>query len=201
MSKTMGRKYAGRRSRVLRNCAIAVAAGMVFERPAKGLSINLSYDSSVTGLTYATSVENATLYAAQQLESLFSDNITINIEVIASTDPGFVGQSDASGSGGFSYSTVRSDLIASSKTSIDATAYASLPASPDPTGGSTFVLSTSQQKAFGLISPTAPGIDGVFTFSTTAATYSFDPNDRAVPGERDFIGLAEHEITEDMGAI
>ena len=136
----------------------------------------------------------------QQIENLFSDNITLNIDVVASTDPSFVGQSSASGAGGFSYSTVRSDLMASGKTSIDSTAYANLPASPDPTGGEQ--LCSFHGPAEGLRDssrPTRRASTGYFTFSTTAATYSFDPNNRAVPGERDFIGLAEHEITEDMG--
>jgi len=183
----------------LRNCALAAGLGVAFDAPAPGLTINLSYDSSVTSLTDANSVEDATSYAAQQIENLFSDNITININVVASSDPSFVGESSASSSGGFSYATVRSHLIASANSSFQTAAFATLPASPDPTGGGNFLLSTSQQKALGLIAANAPGIDGVFTFSTTAATYSFDPNNRAVAGERDFIGLAEHEITEDMG--
>jgi hypothetical protein len=198
MSKKVHRNRATRKLPLLRNCVILTGLGLGLDAPVHGITINLSYDSSVTTLSYAQAVENATLDAAQQLDSLFSDNITINIEVIASSDPSFVGQSDASGAGGFSYSTVRSDLLNSAQTSIDNAAYANLPAS-DPTGGSSFVLSTSQEKVFGLIPADAPGIDGTFTFSTTAANYSYDPNDRAVPGERDFIGLAEHEITEDMG--
>ena len=33
----------------------------------------------------------------------------------------------------------------------------------------------------------------------TDVIYTFDPNNRAVPGEIDFIGVAEHELTEVMG--
>src|SRR5262249_2888139 len=32
-----------------------------------------------------------------------------------------------------------------------------------------------------------------------SVSYSFDPNNRAVPGEYDFFGVASHEITEVMG--
>ncbi|HEX4053872.1 MAG TPA: NF038122 family metalloprotease [Tepidisphaeraceae bacterium] len=161
------------------------------------MTIDLSYDSSVTSLSYATSVETAAQYAADQLESLFSNNITINIEVAASPDSDFVGESSASSAGGFTYSQVRSDLIANEATPLEDIAYASLPAT-DPTDGGNFLLSTSQGKALGLLAANAPGVDGIFTFST-ASSYTFDPNNRAMPGDRDFIGLAEHEITEDMG--
>jgi len=178
---------------------VFTGCGLVFEAPARGLTIDLTYDPTVTTLSYAASVESATNYAAQQIENLFSDNITINIDVVASSDSSFVGQSSASSAGGFSYSNVRSELIARADDSTETTAYSNLPASPDPTGGGNFLLSTSQEKALGLIAANAPGIDGKFTFSTTAATYTFDPNNRAAPLDRDFIGLAEHEITEDMG--
>ena len=42
------------------------------------------------------------------------------------------------------------------------------------------------------------GLDGSVGFDKTA-TYTFDPNNRAVAGKVDFIGLAGHEITEVMG--
>ncbi|MFL5252066.1 MAG: NF038122 family metalloprotease, partial [Rhodopila sp.] len=61
-----------------------------------------------------------------------------------------------------------------------------------------FFISSSQEKAWGLLSPAAPGIDGTIGFSTSYA-FSFDPNARAQPGLYDFIALAEHEITHAMG--
>ena len=195
--KKRGRSIASRRALLLKCCLVAGPC-VGLNRAAAGLSIHLTYDSSVTGLSDANAVENATSYAAQQLSSLFSDSITLNIEVIASSDSDFVGMSSASGSGGFSYSNVRSDLLTTSSTATDTLAYGSLPASPDPTSGGNFVLSTSQQKAMGLIAANGTAIDGLFTFST-AHTYTFDPNNRAVPGDIDFIGAAEHEMTEDMG--
>jgi hypothetical protein len=167
------------------------------QEAASAMTIHLTYDSTVTSLPNATVVENATSYAASQISSLFSDNITININVVASTSTAFVGESAASSVGGFSFSQVKSDLITTQATTTDTLAYGNLPAS-DPTGGGNFLLSTAQEKAMGLISGTAPGIDGTFTFST-ASNYTYDSANRAVAGERDFIGIAEHEITENMG--
>ena len=196
MSKKADRNRAARKLHRLCNCVIATVSGLVFEAPAHGLTINLSYDPSVTALSYAASVESATSYAAQQIENLFSDNITINIEVLASTNT--FGQSGHSYNYPYSYAMVRSDLIASATTSTDATAYATLPSSPDPTGGGSFGLATVEEKALGLIPGNSTGIDGLFTFGSNV-DWTFDPNNRAVPGEFDFIGVAEHEITEDMG--
>ena len=126
----MNRRRSARQRALLRNCALAAGLGVAFDAPAPGLTINLSYDSSVTSLTDANSVEDATSYAAQQIENLFSDNITININVVASSDPSFVGESSASSSGGFSYATVRSHLIASANSSFQTAAFATLPVPP-----------------------------------------------------------------------
>jgi hypothetical protein len=165
---------------------------------AGALTFKFTFDSSVTSLSDATQIETACNDAGDQLDSLFSDNITVNIDVVAS--PTLIGSmSGPTTVGGFSYSLVRTDLLASSATSTDAAAYATLPAT-DPTGGGDFVLASAQEKALGIIPANSSGIDGTFTFSDAPGTvYTFDPNDRAVPGERDFIGIAEHEITENMG--
>ena len=72
-----------------------------------------------------------------------------------------------------------------------------MPAS-DFTNGATFKLSRAQGKALGLTIGDGSALDGSVGFDKTA-TYTFDPNNRSVPGKVDFIGLAGHEITEVMG--
>ena len=42
--------------------------------------------------------------------------------------------------------------------------------------------------------------DGTFTFGG-GFSYTYDPNNRAVAGKFDFIGVAMHEISEIMGRI
>ncbi|HUB27433.1 MAG TPA: NF038122 family metalloprotease [Tepidisphaeraceae bacterium] len=180
---------------LLRNCILMTGAGAVMDAPAQALTLNLSYDSSVTSLPYASEVESATNDAAQQIDNLFSDNITININVDYEADT--FGESGTNFGGLYSYSQVRSDLISTSATSVDAGAYASLPASPDPTNGGTFYISGAEQKAMGLTDPNGTGNDGAFTFGSN--NFTFDPNNRSVAGEFDFIGVAEHELTEAMG--
>ena len=58
-------------------------------------------------------------------------------------------------------------------------------------------MPTAEAKALGLMGPNA-NFDGTVTFGA-AFQFTYDPNNRAVFGEYDIIGLAEHEITEAMG--
>jgi hypothetical protein len=69
----------------------------------------------------------------------------------------------------------------------------------DPTNGGHFVTTTAQAKALGLIADNLSP-DGTITFSNHVA-YTFNPNNRAVSGEYDFIGAAEHELSEVLGRM
>ena len=60
-------------------------------------------------------------------------------------------------------------------------------------------LATAQAKALGLAGASS-SIDGYAGFSDVYP-FAYDPNNRAVSGEYDFIGVVEHEFTEDMGRI
>jgi len=112
-------------------------------------------------------------------------------------NPGNLGQSSTHQQGFFTYSTVKTALINDEKSATDATAIANLPASY-PVAGTNFVMSNAEAKALGLLAGNAPGNDGAVGFNSTA-NYTFDPNNRAVAGAFDFVGLAEHELTEIMG--
>ena len=68
----------------------------------------------------------------------------------------------------------------------------------DPTNGGALLVSTAEGKALGLVGANNAASDGTFTFGS-GFSYTFDPNHRAVAGEIDFIGVAEHEISEIMG--
>jgi hypothetical protein len=195
MPRNTRRKGSARQFALLRNCILIGGCGAVVDMPARGLTINLSYDPTVTSLPYASQVETATNYAAQQIDGLFSDNITVNINVVYNSNT--FGESGTNLGGLYSYSQVRSNLIATSATPVDSEAYASLPASPDPTNGGSFYMSSSEQKAMGLISGTGTANDGTFVFGSNS--FTFDPNNRSVANDFDFIGVAEHELTEAMG--
>ena len=126
-----------------------------------------------------------------------SDPITVNITMKCVAGTSTLGESDTS-LYGFSYSQIRQALVSDAKSSDDATAVATLPAS-DPTNAKTWFVAKAQAKALGLIANDNTN-DGDFTFGAGFA-YTYDPNNRAVPNEMDFIGVAMHEITEVMGRI
>ena len=95
---------------------------------------------------------------------------------------------------GYSYSTIKSALA-----NTDPSAAASLPASQPVSG--TMWVSTAESKALGL-TPAQPAtdLDGYAGFSSSLP-FTYDPNNRAVAGKYDFIGVVEHEFTEIMGRI
>ena len=59
-------------------------------------------------------------------------------------------------------------------------------------------MSTAQAKALSLLNHNAT--DGFVGFDKTAS-WTFDPSNRAVPGKFDFVGVAEHEISEVLGRM
>jgi hypothetical protein len=176
-----------------------VASSATQVTPAAGsghLTINLTFAASVTSLPNAAQVESACNFAAQQLGNIYTDPSTVNITVAGMSSG--LGMSSTFLLPGFNYTQVRNALISDATTANDQTMINNdLPAT-DPTSGAAFWVPTAQAKALGLASPT--GTDGTFSFNSTLS-YTFDPNNRAVPGKFDFIGVALHEMTEIMGRI
>ncbi len=195
MFKTSSKKSRGSSAQISRRYWMLAAAVLAVDVPTNAMTIVPSYQSSVTSLSNASTIETAVGYAIQQIDSLFSDSITININVEANTSG--LGESNTTTFTGISYSTLRSDLITSESTATDTSAYATLPMT-NPLGSGNFAVATSESKAIGLQS--FSGVDGTFTFNSSES-YAFSPSDRAVSGEFDFIGIAEHEITEIMGRV
>jgi len=168
--------------------------------PAQALTINLTYDSSVTSLSNAAQFEAATNYAAQLLEGDLSDDITINIKVVAVSGSSVFGQSAYSLYGPYTYAQMRADLVAKATTTNDATAIANLPnPTSDPTGGGEFFVPAAEAKALGIVGASGAS-DGTFTFGT-GFSWDLSTTNRAVSGEYDFVGVALHEISEIMGRV
>jgi hypothetical protein len=173
-------------------CALTTCAA------AQALTINPIYDSSITNQPNAAEIEAAFAYAAVQFENAFSDAITLNINVTAVAGTSIFGQSSFSLVQS-NYTTVRDLLISHATTDDDALAVASL-GSSNPTGHGRFYVTRGEAKALGLLSATNTASDGTFTFGL-GFDYTFDPNNRAVAGKYDFIGIAEHELSELMGRV
>ena len=172
--------------------------------PAHALTIVRTNDPSLAANLSPADVAAASAafdYAAAQYSALYNDPIQVNIVLAAVPGTGTLGGSSTALVGFFSYTTIRNALIADAVSPDDLTAIATLPVS-DPTGaqpGLGWVTSRAQGKALGLI-PSDATSDGTFTFGA-GFSYTYDPNNRAVAGKFDFIGVAFHEISEIMGRI
>jgi hypothetical protein len=155
---------------------------------------------------------------AQYLDHVFTNNITVNIEVgwgevggtvnstplNGTTNPGVGGEENAE-TGDFvpvSYSTLVSYLQADAHSKDQITAANNLLASGDFTGGATIQVPLAEARALGLYTANNNIVDAWVGFNTTTINnlpWDFDSSYRAVPGEVDFMGLAEHEITHALG--
>ncbi len=173
---------------------------------ASALIINLTYDPDGTftnaGLSAVdiVNMKTASAQAAALLTTNFTDQINVNIHITAEPGTNTLGRSSTVLIA-TNFATLRARLLADATGPDDATATGpggSLPSS-DPFGGSTnFVVSRAQAKALGLLADDAVTLDGTFTFGG-GHSFAYDPTNRAVVGNFDFIGLALREFTEIMG--
>jgi hypothetical protein len=182
----------------------ALLATLAAARPATAqLQFNLTFDDAgmaAAGLssTDITNVHNACNYAASTFSSRFNDPISLNINVTADNTI-TLGHSQYFLQGA-SYSTLRSAVSNDRRSGDDNTAFANNWPSTDPVVGThNWYLSFAQAKALGLRPGADTAADGTFSFRVSNTSYTFDPNNRAVPGKYDFIGVAQHEFSEIMG--
>jgi hypothetical protein len=176
---------------------LALLLSLWAAHPARALVINATFESPVTTATDAAQIESAFDYAAQQYEEEFTNPITLNISVTSVAGTGTLGQSESEFSNSYTYAQIKTALTNHETSAAGTEAAASLP-STDPTGGGTFLIANPEAKALGLLDASDSGLDGIFTFGT-GYTYDFSSSNRAVSGEMDFIGVAEHELSEIMG--
>ena len=175
-----------------------------------GLTINLNYDPDATftaaGLSPAdiVNMKAANAYAALQFTSKFNDPINVNIKITAVSGTGTLGQSLTS-LAVVPFATLRAKTVADATglvTTDDATAVGAGGSFPavDPIGGAhNYLVSRAQAKALA-ISPDDLLNDGTYTFGG-GFSYTYDPNNRAVAGKIDYIGVSMHEMSEIMGRI
>ena len=168
------------------------------------MDINLIYDSSVAAAP--AGFKSALTYAVGILESLFSNPITINIQVGYGEVAGQVLGANDLGEGGpisltgYSYDQARSLLANAASSSAAQTAVASL-AGADPTHGGGIEIGGAEAKALGLISASGGEIDGAVGFASAAGLFGYGTVDRTAGGKYDFVGVALHELTHAMGRI
>ena len=174
---------------------------------ARALTFNVTFDGSVTSSTNSAQIQSAFNTAAQYLQKLYTNNIVINVTVYWGSVGPFsggigLGASETQFIGTLTYAQLTNALRAARTTSADTNAVASLPAS-DPIAGNSWYIPRANAKALGGLLGVATNdvsLDGSIGFANNVS-YTFDPTNRAVAGKDDFIGVAEHEITEVMGRV
>ncbi len=176
--------------------------------PASALIFNLNYDPDATFIAAGLTPQNvadmkvANAFAAAQFSDNFSDPIHVNIRITAVAGTGMLGHSDTS-LATLTFAQLQTLTAADASSADDNTvrsAGGSL-AGADPVGGiHNYLVSLAQAKALGLFADSAVTSDGTFTFGG-GFNYNYDPNNRAVAGKVDFIGVAMHEMSEIMGRI
>ena len=163
--------------------------------------INFIYEPSVDSAP--SGFETALNVAAQYLDNLITNPISVNIQVgygdlNGNPNPvsGNLGVASAMVRG-FSYAQLHTTLIAHATSADDLQSLGSLPA-VDLTSGGTFFSAAAQLKAWGLIAANATAIDGFVGFSNTAA-FDYDTSDGISSGKYDFTGVALHELSHALG--
>jgi hypothetical protein len=173
------------------------------------MNIVLTYDQPVN--TLPAGFVNALNAVVQFYDTHYNNPITITIdvgygEIGPNNTP--LGQNELGESNTFfnsySYSAIRSALIANASSPAQLAAVSTLPASdPTPGGNGVYYLSTAEAKALGLPPGSPPPVDGYIGFASTSEgvnfTYNTTNGGSVAPGTYDFFGVAAHEISEVLG--
>ncbi|GAC1487495.1 MAG: hypothetical protein NVS2B11_13090 [Acetobacteraceae bacterium] len=173
--------------------------------PAAALTINVSYDSSITGLSNAGAVEQAFGTAAAAFQTVLSNPVTVNIKASWGTVGGqplpssALGSSSTSLYGYYSYEQMKSWLTAAATTAADKQAVASLPASA-PAGQSRYILNSAHAKTLAVVAPNGTAIDGSIGFGS-GVNFDYNRGDGISANAYDFIGVVQHELSEVLGRI
>jgi len=176
------------------------------------MNITLTWDPSVGALPPAeqSAFEAAVTYAASYFDRILTNglDITINVGSGEITQNGQLSNiPPATGEGGpsdqqiYSYAEVKAALLAHETSPETTAAYGALPAQ-DPTGGAGFFVSGLEAQALGLPAGGGGAVGAIgFGANDTSIPYNYSTTDRAVAGDGDFVGIAEHEIAHALARI
>src|SRR5579863_8782885 len=155
--------------------------------------MNLILDYESSALAAPQSFLNAMQTAVNILDATIQNNITVTIQVgYNDWDNGLITNLGSSAVGGdmggsfVSYTSLKTALASHENSTFDQAYVNSLPTGTSVNGVSTLYVPTAVEKALGMISPTAPGIDGAVGFGSSIPT-------------ADLVGAALHELTHAMG--
>lgn len=168
------------------------------------MQFNFIWNASVSSAPSA--FQAAVIAAGQQLATYFSNNITVNIQVGWGENSGTpINSATALATGGpnngagVSFAQLVTDFSRVSASGDDRTSVAYLQSIADPTRGGNFYLTSTQQKAMGLMSANATAADGTIGFASSGVVWDYNPADGISSNAEDFNAAALHEITHAMG--
>ncbi len=167
------------------------------------MNIVIQYDSSVNSAP--SGFKTAVQVAVNYFDKLILNPISVPILFSYGTIEGQALAQNALGesltNGNIeTYTQVASLLSAAAISRWDYQSLQALPAS-DPLNGGRVWVSDAQAKVFGLGGAGYTDPEDGFVALGSSATFTFDPNNRAVSGAYDAIGVFEHEISETLGRI
>ena len=174
---------------------VPLLAALAFGSPARALTINATFDSSITGDPQAATIEATINSAIAVYEATFSDAVTVNIT--------FKEQSTGLGNsntrvGTVAYSVYRAALLSHATSVDDATAWINLPNTVNnPVNNDPNVyLSLPLGRALGLTS-TVGSPDGTIFLNTSICNLSAS---QTVATNYSLFAVASHEIDEVLGS-
>jgi len=187
--------------------------------PACGLTINVAYDASVTNSAFFTNVQSDMAIATRAFTVIFTNSATLSLTCYwGNAGPfsgGFdLGSSSTVATGPYTYAQVTNALNNARSSTNDYSSVASLPAAnPGATNlwwvpyveAKLLNMRTNSGGYLTFLNPNdsvnggSVGFHGTDSVPAINIVYAFNPTNRAVPGAYDFIGVAEHEISEVMG--
>ncbi|HLH12144.1 MAG TPA: NF038122 family metalloprotease [Methylovirgula sp.] len=157
------------------------------------MQINVTYDSSVANAP--AGFQDCVAAACAFFDSTFTAPVTINIHIGYGEVDGTPMKSNALGESESNYAFVTYGQLRTALIEQGARGASTLPVN-QPAGY--LDVSTAEAKALGVMAAANTTIDGWVGISS-AYTFTSDPNNRAVFGAYDLVGVLEHEISEVMG--
>lgn len=163
------------------------------------MKINFNYDTSVAQAPDPTAFKNAVQYVSNLYQSIFTNEVTININIGFGEINNYVMPKNSVGAslpsayvGKYRYSDVQDALVAH-RVSAE-----SLP-SVDPTNGQGIQMNLAEARALGLLIPDdAPAVDGYIGISNAQSFY-YGTTGSPAAGQYDLVATLEHELSEIMG--
>lgn len=205
-----------------RHVCSTLALGLAALASTQQASAQLTFNYNIAAGTSAQAVQGFQ-DAGNRWSSLFTDNVTINIDIgFSNLGAGILGQA-GSARVSTSFNNTKLAMAFDASSADDATAVANLQgganmslllngtsdAGGDPTdymidstgaNTSTIRMTTANAKALGLLAGNNAATDAAITFSDQFL-WDFDPTDGITANHFDFVGVAAHEIGHALGFI